>query len=40
MVAVGIAYLLVLRSGDSIYRAQREDREAASVERSGSRPLD
>jgi CIC family chloride channel protein len=39
MVAVGVAYLLVLRSGDSIYHAQRENREEAEAERSGRKAL-
>jgi CIC family chloride channel protein len=39
MVAVGVAYLLVLRSGDSIYHAQRENREEADAERSARKAL-
>ena len=33
MVAVGIAYLLILRTDVSIYQAQRPDREAAAAQR-------
>jgi CIC family chloride channel protein len=40
MVGVSIAYLLVLRCGDSIYHAQRENRETAEAERAAPRTLD
>jgi CIC family chloride channel protein len=37
VITVGIAYLLVSRTGVSMYRAQRRDREAAAAERAGLR---
>jgi CIC family chloride channel protein len=37
VITVGIAYLLVSRTGVSMYRAQRRDRESAAAERAGLR---
>jgi CIC family chloride channel protein len=38
MIAVGIAYLLILRTDTTIYRAQRINREAAEAERRHATP--